>query len=267
MFRFFRKIRNTLLSENKFTHYFFYAIGEIILVVIGILIALQVNNWNENRKIERQAKTYRQRLQNDLNSDIKYMNARINYFNQIEGYLEYALDEMQNPKANTTETKWQFVLAVFQASQKWDFYTSNATYNEIQNSSTLSYLGSPELLNDLSFYYNSATKQFQVLNDGTQAYRDFTRGIINWDIQNYIWSSCYEAGGSHFQKLINCTAPPSEDIEIERTYNDIVNNKDFVQIINRRISIIRVRNLLYETLIQQSEKLIAMLQKDSNPNP
>lgn len=49
MIKFFRKIRQRLLTENKFSKYLIYAIGEIILVVIGILIALQVNNWNEGR--------------------------------------------------------------------------------------------------------------------------------------------------------------------------------------------------------------------------
>jgi len=49
MIKFFRKIRQRLLTENKFSKYLIYAMGEIILVVIGILIALQINNWNENR--------------------------------------------------------------------------------------------------------------------------------------------------------------------------------------------------------------------------
>nr|WP_297783238.1 DUF6090 family protein [uncultured Allomuricauda sp.] len=49
MIKFFRKIRQKLLSENKFSKYLIYAIGEIILVVIGILIALQVSNWNKKR--------------------------------------------------------------------------------------------------------------------------------------------------------------------------------------------------------------------------
>ncbi len=49
MIKFFRHIRQSLIMENKTSKYFKYAIGEIILVVIGILIALSINNWNENR--------------------------------------------------------------------------------------------------------------------------------------------------------------------------------------------------------------------------
>jgi hypothetical protein len=54
MFRFFRSIRQRLMNENKFSKYLLYAIGEILLVVIGILIALQVDNWNEERKKQRE---------------------------------------------------------------------------------------------------------------------------------------------------------------------------------------------------------------------
>mgnify|MGYP000731225644 CR=1 FL=1 len=50
MIKFFRKIRYNLMSENRTGRYLKYAIGEIILVVIGILIALQINNWNEHKK-------------------------------------------------------------------------------------------------------------------------------------------------------------------------------------------------------------------------
>ena len=52
MIKFFRKIRQKMLTENKFSKYLLYAIGEIVLVVIGILIALQVNNMNEVEKVK-----------------------------------------------------------------------------------------------------------------------------------------------------------------------------------------------------------------------
>jgi len=49
MIKVFRKVRQNLIMENKTSKYFKYAIGEIVLVVIGILIALQINNWNDRR--------------------------------------------------------------------------------------------------------------------------------------------------------------------------------------------------------------------------
>jgi len=58
MIKFFRKIRQKLLTENKFSKYLLYAFGEIILVIIGILIALSINNWNEEKKLEQEVTTY-----------------------------------------------------------------------------------------------------------------------------------------------------------------------------------------------------------------
>ena len=66
MIKFFRKIRYNLMETGKTGKYFKYAIGEIILVVIGILIALQINNWNENNKQERKAKNYLEALKIEL---------------------------------------------------------------------------------------------------------------------------------------------------------------------------------------------------------
>ncbi|WP_411895926.1 DUF6090 family protein [Winogradskyella sp. A2] len=66
MIKFFRKIRQNLLSEGKTGKYLKYAIGEIILVMIGILLALQVNNWNENRKLADSEKLLLKELLNDL---------------------------------------------------------------------------------------------------------------------------------------------------------------------------------------------------------
>ena len=66
MIKFFRNIRQNLVMENKNGMYFKYAVGEIVLVVIGILIALQINNWNENVKKLKQEKIYYCKIKEDL---------------------------------------------------------------------------------------------------------------------------------------------------------------------------------------------------------
>tara|TARA_R110001592_G_scaffold342014_1_gene631524 strand:- start:125 stop:847 length:723 start_codon:yes stop_codon:yes gene_type:complete len=71
MIKFFRKIRQNLLVENKTGKYLKYAFGEIVLVVIGILIALSVNNWNEKRKLNDTIKGVYSIVKSDLLSDIE----------------------------------------------------------------------------------------------------------------------------------------------------------------------------------------------------
>jgi len=78
MIKFFRKIRQNLLMENKTGKYFKYAIGEIVLVVIGILIALQINNWNEKRGQEKTVKSIYSIIKSDLTNDIEKFDKIIN---------------------------------------------------------------------------------------------------------------------------------------------------------------------------------------------
>ncbi|HAT67788.1 MAG TPA: hypothetical protein DCS66_24845 [Flavobacteriaceae bacterium] len=83
MIKFFRKIRQKLLSENKFSKYFMYALGEIILVVIGILIALQINGWNTHRVNKNKEQEYLVGLKSDLENQINAFNGRIKIYDVI----------------------------------------------------------------------------------------------------------------------------------------------------------------------------------------
>ncbi|TXD64262.1 DUF6090 family protein [Polaribacter glomeratus] len=74
MIKFFRKIRQNLLKEGKTTKYFKYAIGEIVLVVIGILIALQINNWNEENANHKKQIDYLKSLKNEMESNLQNVN-------------------------------------------------------------------------------------------------------------------------------------------------------------------------------------------------
>jgi len=114
MIKFFRKIRYNLMNQNKTTKYFKYAIGEIILVVIGILIALSINNWNEERKDRIREQSILKNLQIDFKSNINNVDKTYNSFLEayeasanlleiistneiIDGYeIEHLLDEIIN---------------------------------------------------------------------------------------------------------------------------------------------------------------------------
>ena len=69
MIKFFRRIRQQLLTENRISKYLIYALGEIVLVVIGILIALQINNWNTNRQETKTLKAYLHNIASNIEED------------------------------------------------------------------------------------------------------------------------------------------------------------------------------------------------------
>ena len=93
MIKFFRRIRKQLLTENKFSKYLLYAVGEIVLVVIGILIALSINNWNEARKTKSQERDVLLQMKRNLEADLiqeKYPNMILeNAMNSTDIVLEY----------------------------------------------------------------------------------------------------------------------------------------------------------------------------------
>ena len=80
MIKFFRHIRKSLLMKNKTSKYFKYAIGEIVLVVIGILIALQINTWNENKKDNIKFNKLLVNVFNDLEVDLATTQGIIDYY-------------------------------------------------------------------------------------------------------------------------------------------------------------------------------------------
>jgi hypothetical protein len=84
MIKFFRKIRQKMLTENKFSKYLLYAIGEIILVVIGILIALSINNWNQEKQQKKVLNNIYATIKADLQQDILNIDEIINISQPIE---------------------------------------------------------------------------------------------------------------------------------------------------------------------------------------
>ncbi|EAR01523.1 DUF6090 family protein [Maribacter sp. HTCC2170] len=92
MIKFFRKIRQKLLTENKFSKYLLYAIGEIVLVVIGILIALNINTWNEEKQNQKEAHKILLQLKHEFEANNDLVETSIEFhrtrLNAVEGFID-----------------------------------------------------------------------------------------------------------------------------------------------------------------------------------
>ena len=161
MIKFFRKIRQQLLEEHRFTKYLLYAIGEIVLVVIGILIALQIDNWNEERKNTEIKKSLVENLIADLNMDIQNMETlnTINTNAENEGlylasYLESALFEI-----DTLRLINSIVLSGYVPNKS----IISSTYNDLINSNNIRLFNDVKLKRLLDDYYVE-NSWFELLN-------------------------------------------------------------------------------------------------------
>lgn len=100
MFKFFKKLRQKFLFQNKIGNYFLYAIGEIILVVIGIFIALQANEWNQKRKNNQITRTNTSLLIENLSKDVVLLETEISDIDTERIALNSFIERINGPLAN-----------------------------------------------------------------------------------------------------------------------------------------------------------------------
>ena len=146
--------------ENKTGKYFKYAIGEIILVVIGILIALQINNWNQNRKINFQETVYLQDLKNDFIFDIETLKVRVAENTERVLSIDTILTLISSEKVFTEQDEIRLANMTNTLFGESYFIPEKGTINQIQSSSAGSYIKN-KTLRDLIFRYYSNNERVE----------------------------------------------------------------------------------------------------------
>ena len=125
MIKVFRKIRQNLLSQGKTGKYLKYAIGEIVLVVLGILIALSINNWNQSRKQNIAEKEFLEGIKTDLKKDKEYINLVIQLQKpkiEVFDFLNTGLPELYNENQIAVDSLFKI------------YFTSQRTFYPISGS-------------------------------------------------------------------------------------------------------------------------------------
>lgn len=155
MIQFFRRIRQKLLSENRFSKYLIYAIGEIVLVVIGILIALQINNWNQTRIDINKEEKFLLEIKENLNEDLQKINevllANAQKLKRIDTAYHY-LSLMEEDPLNGKKFSYQLPVIT---NHKL-FTPTSVAFNNITSTGKIDVLRSDVLRKEISRYYSYA---------------------------------------------------------------------------------------------------------------
>jgi len=148
--RIFRQIRSDLVSQRRMGSYLRYAVGEILLVVIGILIALQINNWNEERIERRQAREFALALADDLAADISMVGpvedqirVLIRQITELAAYTRgKSMDQLDNAEL------FYYTRGINYRPYAW----SRATLEQIKSSGALRQMSNRALVEKISAY-------------------------------------------------------------------------------------------------------------------
>jgi hypothetical protein len=172
MIKFFRQIRQNLLIENKFSKYLFYAIGEIILVVIGILIALAINNWNTKKNNEIKEKEALSEIFQGLKSD----NQQLIEINNQEREVIRMIDSLNiefKHRGRFSNDSLQVYLGKALVGQRPKFVT---TPYEVLVSSGIGLIQDREIRYDIAKYYGRSVTELE--SDGYDLYQQWYDAIL-----------------------------------------------------------------------------------------
>ena len=269
MFTFLRRIRRSLLSDNKYRKYLSYAIGEIILVVFGILIALQVNNCNNERIDQENIKGFAKSLIKDLEGDIIEINTRQNQVNKINRRIDSLIYVVNSRKTYDDLNIDLLCLSwnLYYMPHKWN----RSSLDQMKNSAALKHIKSDSLLKTIG-KYDALTIHLDEDYKGDQSRIEMIEPYIH-NIVNYNYSNIRTIRKDLFFVI---SIPENDDFQFFN-HKDYLkakkenlqvlsrNKSDYDQLISKLVSLqfqYGVRNFELDRLKVKAELLIQMLKKE-----
>ena len=173
MIKFFRKIRQKMLSENRFSKYLIYAIGEILLVVIGILIALSINSWNQDRIDTKSELEYLGEIKKEIQANIDLTNYYIikKLPRKIEG-LSLAKQYCENKIQVEDTLSFLNKVSLGGVITNGFSFLSSKTYDELLNTGNFQLIATDSIKIKVKNYYwgiSADTKSIEIYRS------DFTK--------------------------------------------------------------------------------------------
>lgn len=254
-----RRLADSIRQQDWFTVFL-----ELVIVVIGILVALQVDNWNQERHARAEAAVLRQQITNDLYRNREEMQARIDYYDQGLAFAEQALEGLSNDEPPSPDMAWRTVLGAYQAGQIWPFQLDSSAFREAQNAGNMAYVADATSLALLARLYQVTAYDVELISGGRPKYRDLIRERTPWPIQNHIWNADCQAQSYRGEiivfELVPCAAPESEQ-DIQLAYRTLRADPEIRYVLQGRMSQLRVTSISFANSVEQIGNLIRRLEE------
>ncbi len=164
-----------------------FAVGvDVAIVVVGVFLGTQANNWNQDRIERSEAREYRAQIIDNLRANEADVAMREHYYRQVRDHAIAAFDALNTPNASLGEP---FLVDAYQASQAWLRPFERTAYDELQSSGVVRKIGGPRIRAELSGYYVGA-RGFEARTAEITPYRELLRRSMNLNAQERIRASC-----------------------------------------------------------------------------
>ncbi|TAH46769.1 MAG: hypothetical protein EYC71_02910 [Gammaproteobacteria bacterium] len=183
---------------------------DFVIVVLGVFVGIQVANWNEQRVEDHKAQAYLARIRGNLDSDLQSIHGRQVFWARVNDYGKQAIHYAETGE-RVEGSAWKTVLAFYQASQLWQWRTSDSTYQEMRSGGELGLIRDNVLRDALSQYYLETGSASDYLFYLQPEYRKLVRGLTPSVVADYIWAKCWSQPSPLEQHLLDCEAPISEE--------------------------------------------------------
>lgn len=181
---------------------------ELLILVIGVFIGIQVSNWNDARKDIEREQIALERIHQDLVKDVDELNLRTEYWRGVAAFGRAALRE--DEAAQAPESDWMILVSYHNASQINPFNTNATAFDELNNAGEFTLIRDSELRKEIAVYYQGIRRRARDLYDFQPEYRATLRGVMPLRVQAHIWSNCYVPGRG-LDGFLEC--PPSVDAD------------------------------------------------------
>ena len=180
-------ILKRLRQESAKQNWFGVAV-DLVILIVGVFLGIQVNNWNQDRLNRAEGKDYRDQIYLDLESNQRDLAFRMRYDGQLLAHAEAALAALDRP---VEDRPGDFIISAYEASNHIPQPVRRDTYDEVQGAGKASFLGDKMLRNRIANYY-AGMATMQRLFDNIPAYRDSIRSALPYAVQAAVIKDCPE---------------------------------------------------------------------------
>jgi hypothetical protein len=229
-------------------------VAEFLLVVLGVLAALMVDAWIEQRHDDSLRQEYVLRLADDLETDLQNLEYRISFFTAVHALGIETLERLQSAEPVGQEA----LLAAYYTAEIFGFRPIENTYADLQSTGNIRLLGNIELRLALASYHS---KSAVVRDDVSQDYREIVRGVIPWHIQAAIREHCptTDATDEKPTGFPPCTLPGVSAEEVNGIFASLRAYPRIVETLTYRVSEVDVLVFLYSVQKGSVQAVLAQL--------